>query len=285
MAATATAFGLPELLEDILLHLPLKDLLLAQGVCKGWRDLIQDSKKARMALYLEPCSTTRLFGDPNTFTWRETATRNTPKHKPIINPLLSKQIKYRAEIMCVEVVHDGFINPTNPVSLKEAMAAEQTSLHNAAASWRKTLLLQPSAERTHFLCTESVQRDDDIFFSALSPVEYRAAVSEWETHLRRQRMRALRARRRSAEGGDEDSVTGSQPADPKPAKPQNVGLTLGAFVDQIRKHCHICPNCPYTGGLENRWVVIGDTETDVVDANISGWELLAELARRGWCTF
>lgn len=45
-----------ELLEAILLELPMVDLLLAQAVCKTWQDIIQRSTPIQRALFLAPPS-------------------------------------------------------------------------------------------------------------------------------------------------------------------------------------------------------------------------------------
>ncbi|USW53060.1 Putative F-box domain-containing protein [Septoria linicola] len=45
-----------ELLENILLHLPLRTLLLSQRVNKSFQDVICRSQKIKQALFLEPCS-------------------------------------------------------------------------------------------------------------------------------------------------------------------------------------------------------------------------------------
>lgn len=47
-----------ELLEDILLRLPLRQLLLAQRVNKQFHAVIQDSLKINQALFLKPATTT-----------------------------------------------------------------------------------------------------------------------------------------------------------------------------------------------------------------------------------
>lgn len=47
-------FTLPEVLEMVLLGLPMKDLLLDQRVCKTWRNLITTSSKLQQALFLKP---------------------------------------------------------------------------------------------------------------------------------------------------------------------------------------------------------------------------------------
>ena len=44
----------PELLEMILLRLPMYHLLFAQKVCRGWHVAINSFKSIRQALFLEP---------------------------------------------------------------------------------------------------------------------------------------------------------------------------------------------------------------------------------------
>lgn len=43
--------AIPELLESILLELPIKDLLLVQRVSKGWQSTVETSFKIQQALY------------------------------------------------------------------------------------------------------------------------------------------------------------------------------------------------------------------------------------------
>lgn len=50
-----------ELLEMILLHLPLKDLLLAQRVSTKWRAIINDSPDLQKALFFRPAVSEVLF--------------------------------------------------------------------------------------------------------------------------------------------------------------------------------------------------------------------------------
>lgn len=47
----------PEMLEAILFDLPMKDLLLSQGVCKRWKSCIEASTKLRKKLFLSPDGT------------------------------------------------------------------------------------------------------------------------------------------------------------------------------------------------------------------------------------
>lgn len=53
-------FHIPELLEAILIELPVKDLLLGQRVCKTWRGAIETSSRLQKALFFVPESSKRL---------------------------------------------------------------------------------------------------------------------------------------------------------------------------------------------------------------------------------
>ncbi|KAK5736213.1 hypothetical protein LTR17_007553 [Elasticomyces elasticus] len=54
MAAAQQVLGLPELVEIVLLGLPTRDLLLAQRVCKTFKDVIDRSKNIQKALFFLP---------------------------------------------------------------------------------------------------------------------------------------------------------------------------------------------------------------------------------------
>ncbi|KAI5357998.1 putative F-box-like domain superfamily protein [Septoria linicola] len=52
--AADRALNVAELLERILLQLPMKDILLDQRVAKFWRDLVKSSPKLQQALFYRP---------------------------------------------------------------------------------------------------------------------------------------------------------------------------------------------------------------------------------------
>ncbi|KAK4614102.1 hypothetical protein CLAFUW4_09542 [Fulvia fulva] len=54
--AGETVAAIPELVEMILLQLPLQDVMLAQRVDRTFRDVIGGSSKLQQALFLRPCS-------------------------------------------------------------------------------------------------------------------------------------------------------------------------------------------------------------------------------------
>lgn len=56
--ASAQAFDTAELLEMILLSLPMRDLLFAQAVCRQWNELIGWSVKLQQALFIRPATNT-----------------------------------------------------------------------------------------------------------------------------------------------------------------------------------------------------------------------------------
>ncbi|KAK5718573.1 hypothetical protein LTR15_008304 [Elasticomyces elasticus] len=60
MTACTATLDTVELLENILLYLPLQKLLLSQRVNKQWQSVVQGSHKARRALFLQQTSDTKL---------------------------------------------------------------------------------------------------------------------------------------------------------------------------------------------------------------------------------
>lgn len=102
--AATRVLDIAELLETILLHLPLQDLLLSQRVCKTWKGMFDRSHRIQKALFLKPVSDIRVSLAETYFTrtyaqikagmeiWQADENPTTLKlvHQPIINPLLSK---------------------------------------------------------------------------------------------------------------------------------------------------------------------------------------------------
>lgn len=90
--ASAAVFGTYELLEQILLHLPVKDLLLSQGVAKGWHDMVQRSQGARRALFSDDSFTVGAYYTERHGPWHmDCGTGVHAEHalRPLINPLLN----------------------------------------------------------------------------------------------------------------------------------------------------------------------------------------------------
>jgi len=59
--ASAKVFGDFDLLEDILLNLPLRDLLVSKRVCKPWSAMQQQSDRIQKALFLKPFSDMKIY--------------------------------------------------------------------------------------------------------------------------------------------------------------------------------------------------------------------------------
>ena len=63
-AVQSTLLKLPyEILEAVLLHLPIQDLLLSQRTCQRFRYMVASSKPLRRALFLEPAHHDGHLGD------------------------------------------------------------------------------------------------------------------------------------------------------------------------------------------------------------------------------
>lgn len=59
--AVNSVFATPELVEGILIHLPLKDLLFAQAVCTYWKAVIDGSQLLQKALFFRPATSDVAF--------------------------------------------------------------------------------------------------------------------------------------------------------------------------------------------------------------------------------
>lgn len=92
-ATCSRVWAIKELCDNILLQLPLRELLLVRRVCKGWRD----SEEVAEAVFLRPTDT-RIFYTGYGW-WKmgtnETATGPLTNH-PILNPFLSGFYKQQA---------------------------------------------------------------------------------------------------------------------------------------------------------------------------------------------
>ncbi|KAK5708281.1 hypothetical protein LTR97_000821 [Elasticomyces elasticus] len=83
--ATHQVFHFTELLEIILLDLPMQDLLLAQRVCSTWKGVIDGSQAIQRALFFIPGSTTDItYGSID---WKYSQQRLKCKPGFALNPL------------------------------------------------------------------------------------------------------------------------------------------------------------------------------------------------------
>lgn len=84
--------GIYELLENIILHLPLQDILLSQRVSTAWKGVVRQSMEIRQALLLEPVTGPKVYWDGS---WRAEVHGSNGKddflaRDPLLNPLLTK---------------------------------------------------------------------------------------------------------------------------------------------------------------------------------------------------
>ncbi|KAK5676156.1 hypothetical protein LTS10_011448 [Elasticomyces elasticus] len=151
MAACSTTLHTAELLEYILLYLPLQDLLLSQRVSKQWQAVIQGSAKARQVLFLEPSGDVKLdlFGGD---CWR-LSNDHIWEGIVLVNPLLS----------CFDTSVGRTVNFDNeeillPVKLfeprKKNLSDGILAKHGPTASWRGMALVSPPLRYVEPTCPE-----------------------------------------------------------------------------------------------------------------------------------
>ena len=136
--------GTTELRETILLHLPLRDLLLAKRISLRFQDVMAVSLRIRRALFFEPLPVPTathinavgiiLRDDPHG--WGPLPA-GFPRHK-IVNPLLDHFLTLG------QMLTPTSIRSTVKVVL-DSPSFEQLRSRNDAASWRRMLVIQPHA--------------------------------------------------------------------------------------------------------------------------------------------
>jgi len=105
--AAKTLFDVPELLEDILLGSPTRELLLARRMCKPWCEQVDEFPKIQRALFFRATSTSTIKYDRKFKRWLAAPASSqlggvgnkaeTRIVKPIINPLLIAPVFYQGE--------------------------------------------------------------------------------------------------------------------------------------------------------------------------------------------
>jgi hypothetical protein len=132
--ASLRVFDIYELLEAILLYLPMRDILLAQRVNRRWRATIESSKPLQRALYFLPHGSCSWDG------LRET------------NPLIASVFSNFFNIFPIRPVMPFMVKglleatrarPECAVLLKPTVEEFEVKVKNAGASWRKMLVAQP----------------------------------------------------------------------------------------------------------------------------------------------
>ncbi|TKA70606.1 hypothetical protein B0A55_06712 [Friedmanniomyces simplex] len=136
MAACTATTDTVELLETIILHLPLRDILVLQRVSKQWQAVIQGSRKVKRALFLEPSGDVKLktYKTPE---WRTTQGRIW-RGKMLLNPLI-RCFSTRDEAKISIGQHDYALprGTSHPFSLSTA----------SVASYQGMALFHPPVQR------------------------------------------------------------------------------------------------------------------------------------------
>lgn len=154
---------LPELLELILLNLPLPDLLSASLVCHNWKQLIEDSCRIQQALFLRPtpitatqCANAQAFESANTNTTVHHLTgvipaaqkqASTPPNQTrqsistgdaTINPILSEIFQNSILPHARFGTRHGFLQASSAV-----VVSTSDKWARCPPAWRKMYALQP----------------------------------------------------------------------------------------------------------------------------------------------
>lgn len=145
--ASTRVLELYELAENVLLFLPLQDLLLANRVCKTWHNVITRSDRINKVLFKQPVDDRRISYPHETFkitpgmaqpSWRTKDTPDAGVAHPVINPFIAEKIsseKYEGSSIC------RFLN----------RVCRSDSIEEGG-SWGDLLLTQPPAKKLFFQC-------------------------------------------------------------------------------------------------------------------------------------
>ncbi|MCJ1463083.1 hypothetical protein MMC07_001688 [Pseudocyphellaria aurata] len=135
-----------ELLETILLQLPIHDLLLSQSVCSRWQATVKDSPKVQEALFLGGKPGSLVVGHLESL---------------VKNPLLYD--RFRGWKMLGANDHgDPIIRfRVDDTSLAPVVTRDPPSLQHPSSSWRRMLLTHPPCEDLVFFPASGVEGWDN----------------------------------------------------------------------------------------------------------------------------
>jgi hypothetical protein len=125
-SSTDAAFGIPEILEMILLNLDLRTLLYIQRTCRSWLSMIRGSSPIQKALYFTPIETT-------------------PDQSKVQNPLLREAFPALFKLTDPDNPEDDYEydEPTLAVFDMMKTPTKLAAYLRPEASWRRMLLQQP----------------------------------------------------------------------------------------------------------------------------------------------
>lgn len=146
MASTAV-FDTYELLEQILLHLPVTDLLLSQQVCKKWQQVVHRSRGIRCALFIEDffddgAHAVPSPNDPIGLIQRwHFAEANGAEFRVVVNPLLNEFFDSGA--YGDPLLHYGPVAPVNINNPMDPFNFDPWSRRCRFQSWKAMRMFQP----------------------------------------------------------------------------------------------------------------------------------------------
>lgn len=157
----------PELLELILLHLPMRDLLLAQRTCQKFRNLIRTSPTLQQILYLKPlpesATPTSTSPTPNLSSYgtAEPVTESWQRNPLLISPFLPwfnrTRCKIKFDLTTLDVFENSALAKPNLRSI----------FLTPEASWRQMLVVQPPVTRLDLIRIQSNLNGDVVEDSRL----------------------------------------------------------------------------------------------------------------------
>ena len=241
-----------ELAEEIMLHLPLKDLLLAQQVSRHWQSVWEGSVKIQRALFLEPMRGFLITREEGTEPKNDMNGENFDvwkagpaiklKHQPLLNPFLSRYVQRGSPEVgrgCepnespLTYTYVTSVHTSNPLYGQHAF--KKWSAHYRTSTLSRMSILQPAADALDGLCDKS--QDETLPW----PAPY--AMSTRDSYA-----------------------------------------TVADFRRGCMNHWADCPDCPVSleGDEEACWHWDGETDVRFVEVDeiFSGWEILAEMEKR-----
>ncbi|PPJ49985.1 hypothetical protein CBER1_04735 [Cercospora berteroae] len=154
------ALAITEIFERVLLYLPIRYLLLAQGVSMYWREVIDKSQSLQKALFFFPaggplCYMDWEFDDKKYYYPFWNLTLNPERNRPICGEYGTETyVQYRAHWGQTRQdvnKYRVFVNPLlaelfpilNPRGTWNSLGDPPSGMMNSKASWRRMYLTQP----------------------------------------------------------------------------------------------------------------------------------------------
>ncbi|KAK5128297.1 hypothetical protein LTR85_002964 [Meristemomyces frigidus] len=248
MAASTRVFDTYELLKNILLHLPFRDLLLAESVSKSFQSLIERSKKIRAALFRTPfvdgltvehgMYRVEVDQDGEDYYGSAWQTLNEVAYEPVINPFINNFGMGSQDWNGAGLLkHDGFINPSGGILSGKPVGNKVKVFTYKHASWRKMLAFQPPPSSVQIHCAEW----------------YMKAVDDYDWN-------------------PDDCAF-------------SADFERGVTVDRLRKtmidHWMECPDCPHVTEREGpgTWSFRGEMDVEQVPLDPTGWQMLEAFGK------